>query len=225
MPYRRRRGVKRNAKTKDEYVTKKQLNKKLKTIGEVKYKVTTSNGYNAILDTGAITGVPFDVGQGALQGDRIGDKISIVAIDFRFGLFYGDTTNYVRLTIFQFHDMSDATGPFPDQDTIFEAGPLNTGQVDLFSQYDLNVKSTYTVLWDKTYKMIGNAALGYALTDTSLHVAHIKVPMTKARKTIEYDFNSGQAKNRIFFVARSDSAVGILDPTIAWSCTFSYRDV
>lgn len=122
-------------------------------------------------------------------------------------LTINDTSNVVRVIVFQWHDVS-TTAPDPSVSSILLSGP--TGVIDYLSQYNHDTRQSYKILLDKTFTLNGNgtqaAALAYPLTTSSTIVRHYRISLKNARKHVQYQGGGTQATNRLFWIYMSDSA-------------------
>jgi len=187
-----------------------------------------------ISSTMTIDGTMFDVPQATTTSPdtrRIGDslmwcgtmEVNLLVVN---GLgATGDTYNNVRVVIFQWHDVSQAT-PVPLASSILLNGPINTTTPDVLSVYNHDNRHQYTILYDNTFSTVGSGqSASQPLTAaTSAGVHRIRINLNKlARKNVQYVGGGGQGSNRFFMLYGSDSVLAT-HPFLVFSSKVFFRD-
>lgn len=187
---------------------------------ELKYYTYTYSGIS-VTTTGALTGLPFDIPQGITDKSRIGDQYELCGnIDMRLQVSANDVFNQMRFIIFQWKGVS-TIAPKPDITDVLLVGP--SGIIDVHSSYAHDTRSSYTILFDKTFTPIGNGTANYPLTATSVINRRYLISLKKANKDVDLIAGGGQGKNRLFFFYISDSSAA-LHPTFTASIKTVFRD-
>jgi len=140
-----------------------------------------------------------------------------------------DIYNNIRFIVFQWHPMTTGT-PYPatSGSDILMTGP--SGSVDIYSVYNHDTRQCYTILYDRVFTTIGCGNNGVAtganvgVSDvTSSGVHQIRIPLTKARKDVQYNAGGLQATNRLGMFWVSDSSLAT-HPTLAFMSKVFFRD-
>lgn len=202
----------------------KQVKKIINIQSELKYFPFNQTGFS-VTSTSVLTGASFDVTQGLTDTSRIGDQLTLAgSIDFRLHLSSADSYNIIRWILIQWHPTSTTT-PFPatDGSDVLVAGPSTA--IDYLSMYNHDKRSDYTVLFDKTYTLVGNGTSGtYPYTTSSQIVKHYRISLKKASKKVQFVGAGLQASNRLFWIYVSDSS-GVSHPQAAYSSKLFFRDL
>lgn len=210
-----------NAQRKLNERQKRQVKKIMKKPLELKYFYYFPPAVVAISTTMALIGVPFDVPQGIGDTQRVGDHLQWAgSIDFRFTLTAADTTNIVRVAIVQWKSQSTAA-PIPTPSDFFLNGP--TGAPDIWSPFSHDNRNSITVLFDRTFELIGNGTANFPVTNITQISRKYSVSLKKAAKEVQFNAAGGQGKNRLFLAYVSDSAVAT-HPTIQYTTKTFFRD-
>jgi hypothetical protein len=195
-------------------------NRELKYFGHVQ-------DYFSVTTTPVLTGVPFDVPQGDEDQERDGDQLTLAGkINFRMAMkTNGSTRNVVRVIFFQWKDMSFVT-PYPTTSEVLFNGP--TGAIDVYSQYNHDTRFNYTILFDKTYTLVGtgvaSAVTTYPFMDSSVITRNYHISLKKAKRVVQYRAAGGQATNRIFMIYLSDIPTGSSPPTMTFTSKMFFYD-
>lgn len=177
-----------------------------------------------VTTTPALTGVPFDIAQGTADTQRVGDAIQWASsFSLKYTWTIGDSTNIVRMIIFQWRDVSSIL-PIPDPANILIVGPSNA--IDVHSQYNHDYRKSYTILFDQTLNLIGDGTAGnFPFTIYTERSFFKKISLKKANKDVNYIGGGGQAKNRLFFIFVSDSSFGAgTHPLLSYSIKINFYD-
>jgi len=215
---------------------KKQVSIMIHREQELKYfffrQAATSVTSNA-----ALTGAPFDVPQGDTDNTRDGDRLRWCGhIDLNMQIWNGqgvtgDPFTNTRVVVFQWHPTS-TSAPIPSPTDVLITGPSTV--VDIYSVYNHDTRQNYTILYDRVFLTVGSFYNGAAAvtpstflgpgTDTSSTGVHqIRIPLTKARKDVQYVAGGAQATNRIFIIWVSDSSFAS-HPQLAFMSKIVFRD-
>lgn len=219
MKYRRGRYSKRSRKL--NVKQKVQVKRIINRSRELKYFPYSILGVS-LTTTPAITGVPFDISQGDGDNNRDGDQYDLAgSISLKFQLLAGDTTNLVRMFVFQWKALSYAT-PVPVIGDVLLNGP--SGSPDIWSQYNHDTRFSYTILWDRTYSLVGNGTSGTFPGTTSTQIYRtVRISLRRARKKVQLRGGGGQGTNRLFIVYMSDSGAAT-HPQLSYTTKTFYYD-
>jgi len=190
---------------------------------ELKF-IAINQAATAITTTAFVSGVAYDVSQGATDSQRIGDSLMWAgSIDLKVQVVNGqgataDIYNNVRLVIFQWHPNST-----PTAGSIFLNGP--SAVVDVYSQYIHDNRQEFIILFDKTWRTTGNANAATTPNTSVLTtgVLTYRIPLTKATKKVQFQAGGATATNRFYVLQISDSALAT-HPTLAFSSKAVFRD-
>lgn len=217
--YKRFKTAQRDFKKLNE-MQKNQVKRIVNKRRELKYYTYTYSGIS-VTTTGALTGLPFDIPQGITDKSRVGDQYELCGkIDMRLQVNANDVFNQMRFIIFQWKGVS-TIAPKPDITDVLLVGP--SGIVDVHSSYAHDTRSSYTILFDKTFTPIGNGTANYPLTTSSVINRRFLISLKKAAKDVDLIAGGGQGKNRLFFFYISDSSAA-LHPTFTASIKTVFRD-
>jgi len=189
---------------------------------ELKY-LSSSIPSTAVSTVAVVNGVPFDVTQGILDQQRIGDAYTLAgSVELRYSWTISDTTNICRFILFQWRGQTYALNPIPTAVDILINGP--TGVIDVYSHYNHDNRFSYTILYDRTVNLIGNGTAGTfpGTTSTQMYI-HKRVSLKKAQKEVQLVAGGGQGKNRLFLCYVSDSSV-VNHPTLFGETKMFFRD-
>jgi hypothetical protein len=102
--------------------------------------------------------------QGITDNSRIGDTVNLKRLDIRIGMVLGDTTNVIRIVVFQWH--ADTVN---DPPSLTAGLPLNSigGIPFLYKQNNVDEGPKYTIMHDETFNLnsagVANAQMVVAL--------------------------------------------------------------
>lgn len=202
---------------------KQQVKKMIVKDQELKYYGYTYSGVS-ITSTGSLSGLPFDIPQQTTSGSdtvRVGDQITLCgSVQMIMQLNVADVHNVVRLVILQWKSLSTAT-PTPVIGDIFLPGPSLA--IDVHSIYNHDTRSSFNILFDRTFTLIGNGTTGYPYTTSSIINRSYNISLKRANKKVDYVGGGGQGKNRLFFYYISDSGIST-HPTMTLSFKTVFRD-
>lgn len=195
--YRRKRKV---GKTVKRFV-KAQINKNL----EYKYHTAYYNP-SSIPNNGTVTAL-INISQGLLDIERVGDEIKLRTITFRYTVTVADNHNFLRFIIFQFK----TSNVFPPS----VSSVLNGTSPTHLSQYNVDNRSNYQVLYDRTHVMD---------TDDPAKIITGRVNMKYCKRKLQFIAGSPtQGTNMIYALAISDSSAAP-NPSIIGEINFWYTD-
>lgn len=179
-------------------VVKKEISKTVET------KYVNVNVVSSVTTTPVISFLNT-VAQGTTDQTRVGDVIKITSIWMRFLLTVGDTIQFVRLILFQWHPGTTPVAGDILQDT---SNPTN-------SPYNVDAKPSYRILWDRTFPMSTTG-------DTAVRV--ITYNFRKAiRKTTFFAGSSTSAQENLYLFSASDSGIGP-NPTLNLYARVNFHD-
>lgn len=168
----------------------------------------------------SVTNVPTissltSIGTGLTANNRIGNKVELQNISLKFQCLLADTTNYMRIVIFQW--IEDAKN-FPSWVDLFEfnTAGLPTTQAERMSPYTLDTgkQGSFRILYSNEMQL-----------DTDNSVQLIKSYINKGfRKVIDFDSTlSNRGTGHIYMMALSDSS-GIPHPNLAGYVRIRFKD-
>ena len=225
-PSRRRPPYRRQSAGYGRALTKRQKTEVTRLIHrqqELKYFAATAAA-GAITNAMGLASAPFDVPQGDSDQTRDGDQLTWAGhIDFTMQMVNGqgatgDNYNNMRLVFLQWHPNTT-----PAVGDIFINGP--SGAADVYSQYNHDKRSMFTILWDNRFTTVGNAnAATTANTDSvTTGVLRYRISLKKAQKTVQFSGGTTSGTNRLYLAFVSDSALAT-HPTLAYSTKVVFRD-
>lgn len=198
-----------------------QVKRMIHSEQEIKYSIGNLD-VNTITNAGFITGAPWNIAQGDTDQTRDGDTLKWIGkMHVRLGLVCADTTNVVRIIIFQWHPTSD-NAPTPDVQDILAIGP--SGSPDTLSHYNHDERQNFRVIFDKAYSLVGNGTADtYPGTTSTVIYRRYKISLRKARKRVQFTAGTTEGTNKFFFLAITDSAAGP-NPEVAFSIKTFFTD-
>lgn len=160
-----------------------------------------------------LTSVP----QGDTDNDRVGDRLKWEKGYLRLFVLGGDTYNYLRFIIFQWKPNA-STVPTAADILLVGAG----GAVDYTSQYNHDNRQLFKIMFDQTFKTVGDGSTDTPLQDSSRqHLKRIlRIPNKFAQYTAGHTTNG---TNQLFMIAISDSSA-TTHPSIFFTFKIMYRD-
>lgn len=165
-----------------------RVKKGLQMDAEWKHHTVNSNGTAAttgtILDVSAIT-------QGNADTQRDGDEVTANSLLLRYSMGNGDTTNILRLIVFQW---VPATVP-----TVANILVLGGATYDALSMYNTDNAQQFKILFDRQY----------ALNNTGGGTPEVKTAVQKiylTRRKMKFNAASTTASNKVYLLWISDSA-------------------
>lgn len=213
------RGGRRTAlTTKQRYEVKRIVERS----SELKYFALNVLGA-PISSTANVSSAPFAVPQGITDTTRVGDELTWVSTKFRFEIVnsqgaLSDVYNNMRLMIFQWHPNS-----VPTAADVLIPGP--SGSPDILSTYGHDRRAEFTVLYDETFKTVGNqlAATTPATSIITTGVQTRDVSLRFARKKCGFTGASTNANEMLYLLIVTDSIVAP-HPTISYQMKTFFRD-
>ena len=215
MPYKRRyRATKRfykkcnGDKTFEKRVTaivNKNIEKKSRVfeLTTIDMNSTGFTGVNSFQDISRLD-------QGDQAWERIGNRVTPSYLQMNYQLTIGDTTNVVRMLIFQWMKDSSSVPTMAD----FFIPPISAVD-NVYSTYVRNLRNV-RVLHDRTYTLDNSRNL-QVVGKVNLNLAKLM------KKKVLYNNTSTDGKGHLFIVAFSDSLL-VLHPAITYQAKFIYRD-
>ena len=174
------------------------INKNINKRAEKKHFLTYNTGYT--VDYAGTIQSLSDIGQGDTDTTRDGDSFYLRSLRVKGSVLIADSTNAVRLIVFQWHaDSSDDTATVSD---ILSSSAIGT-TVAPFSSYYHDKRRLYSILYDRTFNT--TTEMSQLLFDTG----YLR---PKVRK-VNYVNATSVGVNKVFILAISDSAAA-LHPTV-----------
>lgn len=199
--YRRRRLVSKRVLLAASKYTMKQLRKQTETKHYDRNITSTS-----VTDLGSIWDLQ-SMAQGDSDNDREGDSITAMSYQLRYSITAGDTTNLIRLIMFQWRDVAN----FPAASQILQSYGSSLG---VLSPYKHDTKPLFKILVDKICSVD---------TDDPSVTGKIYIGKGFFRK-IQYNTPGGSTVNNgIYFLAISDSGA-VTHPDIEFVSRCRYKD-
>lgn len=187
----------------------KLISKNFNKRAEKKHFLTYNTGYS--VDYAGTIQSLSDITQGDTDVTRDGDSLYLRSIRVKGGVVVSDSTNAVRIIIFQWHaDSTDDTATVND---ILSATAVGT-VVGPFASYYHDKRRLYTVMYDRVFNATTNES--QLLFDTG----YLR---PKVRK-ISFVNASTQAVHKLFILAISDSAAAG-HPTVKYWNRVTFNDM
>lgn len=220
MPFRKRRGVKRTMRRRRRPLRAaavRQVKRIVQSQAELKY-LNIIQPQLGVSTTAAI-GQLMNISQGDLDNERNGDKIRLTGkLYMRFFVDGSDIYNFVRFIVFQWHPMNSA---HPTAGDILLNG--SSSSVDYTSHYNHDKRTQFSIIFDKTFKTVGDGASGSPYQDSFRQslMRVLRIP----RKNIFYNTTSSTiGTNQLYYLAVSDSTT-INHPGIFWTMKLPFTDI
>lgn len=157
------------------------------TAPEIKYSPGTLS--TSATSTGTV-GAFLVPSRGTGPSDRIGDRYKLVKLEANWNAIAGDTTNVVRITIFQWHP--DDTSDAPTMAKLYQHTTVPALSVFIG---DVRARRKFRVLYDRTVALSANGPAGL--------VANINLSEKMFRVTDVNDSSTGI--NKVYYAVSSDS--------------------
>lgn len=213
---------KRNYKTKPKLAKRtiatirKTVKSVLKTTVEDKYKSTYGTN-NAIDVTGIVSNALTAPSQGVADTERIGDKINITSISFRFSITAADGTNLIRLLIFQWHEDDNVSVPVISD---ILTDPTSGALSPVYYHYNHDtIGHKFTVLYDKVYNLSGDDVGG----ENQQVYKSMYIPRKYMKRSVKFTGGSIKGMNHVRFLCVSDSG-SVSHPSMDWIARAHYTD-
>lgn len=194
-------------------------------MSELKF-CTATQAASQITATGALAQT-LTIPQGVTDSDRAGDRIMWCGtIEVNLQVVNGqgatgDAYNNVRFILFQWHPNSTTSPPTIAQ--ILLPGP--GGAQDIYSCYNHDHRSEYTILFDEVFLTVGNGntATNPPQCNVSTGVRRIRISTRGMTKQAQFTAGATTGTNMIYLFQVSDSALAT-HPTTAYEMKAFYRD-
>lgn len=190
------------------------VNRIIRANQELKYfdQIYVAASLNYVPQIHQISAVP----QGNTDITRNGDRLKMYKVYFRGDVtnFSADPYNRIRLIMFQWFPAT-----LPTSGSILLPGL--SGVVDWASHYAHDTRQEYRILYDRTYKMVGNASAA-TTPNTVASVVQFKGIVRVPRKQLQYQAGTTVGTNQVYLMVFSDSTA-IPNPgfNICYKCTFT----
>lgn len=212
--------------------SRRKVNKKLATIGQVKsliireqrkvaeYKVKdVYSDYYTVDYNGQIFNITNLIDQGNADYQRNGDSIYGLALNLHYNVKAVDTTNQFRVIIFRWK-MDTFKGNEPQVNMILQPTGIGQPYAPLTPCYH-DMRSQYDILYDNFHLCVNdsNHPSGQPYID------HVR-KYIKCKRKIDYSYNdAGQNKgsDQLYMLVITDSAV-VSHPSIQYWIRFHYVD-
>ena len=148
--------------------------------------------------------------QGSGQSQRVGNEIVCSHAELSYELAIGDTINWIRVIMFQWHEDNGISVP-TTPDILFTPASTNFGM----NLYHFDERHRFKILFDKVHRLEANS-LGSTIFVKDLR---IKIP----HKTLTYNGSATNGQNQLYLWVVSDSALAA-HPAIIWQARLLYRD-
>lgn len=211
-PYRKKRFMKR-FKRKDYRMAKiaKQVAQKVVNRNvETKHDYSSQTGIDVLALATDIQLTQMTTG--TMDNDIIGSKCRLTSLYISYTLALGDSTNYVRLLVFQDKHQNLTTPNFQSQ--IF----INSLVNPIGALYNVDVvPSRYSILYDKVVALD---------SDDPIHYGRIVIKRFPKR-TLEFTstptITNAIASGHVYFMVLSDSAL-VPSPKLSYDAAIFYKD-
>lgn len=195
---------------------------------ELKYHLSSAAA--TIIGITPVNASCTNVPQGATDTNRVGDTLWIHNIDCRF-LFTidsaatGDTPQFVRLILYQWHPTIDTAGAFPAASTILQNG--FSGGPDALSHYNHDQRHNYKILRDTNFVLMPPG--GFSATTEVFNCCTSKMLEWKVSKgfnrAVQYVAGSTtNGSNQVFLMCLSNIATANSHSGIAYSIITNFSD-
>lgn len=188
----RTRRPRRRTFRKRRLATKAFVKKELHKAIETKYNDET---FSQFVDwNGQFQNVTGGISQGITDTQRIGDKIRIRGIQVEGWCTVADTTNLVRICVFQWKQNNALVAPASNyiiQYTGSGIAPMSPFNNDLQG-------GNYVMLYTRVLKLVSG-------TDKSIVRFRFRVPMKYCKRLVEFYVAGTQGTNHIYMMGISDS--------------------
>lgn len=165
-----------------------------------------------------------DMKQGLTDSDRIGDEINLKGISITCLLRNNSSNEYndIRIIVAQYKS-TDFSPSVTEMLITNQAVLVGVQEFNAYSQYNIDYKGSYVVLYDKTIHLEQGLvnALNYGETGTTWKSHKFHVPLKYANKTIQYSAATQDALNGIWIFVIGSSASVANNPR--FSMTYSVR--
>lgn len=191
---------------------------------QLEYSFAVTNGYTLLMPISyPAQGIKaFDNYQddNDEEGQRIGNTIFPKSFQFNYSLEAGDSTNFLRITIFEWLLPTSASDEVPTSGDIFE-NPA-TGFAYL-SPLNYDNRKNYHILHDKVYKMVTGAANQIMSGKLTFTVRKLRVKKWIFTGDSQTGVEASLVKGNIYMFAVSDSSI-LPHPSFSYSTRLTYTD-
>lgn len=186
---------------------KREVKKLVSHVPELKW---ADLGLNAITVSNApLVNALSLIPQGQSSSQRIGDSVHIDHLSIRYRVRYGDSNQYIRVIIFQWHPSSTPTAA-----DILANGV--SGGIDNTSFYQQNTKQLYSIIHDAEYDILQAG-------DSFAHSYHADLRRGFQKTMVASNTAGTTSTNKIYSLLWSDSSV-VPHPDIILNLRTFYRD-
>lgn len=189
---------------------KKQVARAIRNAEEVKWLDTAVAA--AGVDITGTTTVLTAAAQGDDFNERVGLKIKLQDVDVRFFAGTGDSTNELRVIIWQYFENSVLQTPA--KAIILENG-ASGAVAEVNSQYQLpRGKNSYRILRDHVFNL--------SVEGNPNDYKHFKIPINTHRE-VNFNESATTGYNHLCLTVLSDSGAAT-HPSVTWTCRVRYSD-
>lgn len=188
-------------------VAGKVFTSKMKNISELKYHAAhdVAVGAPAIGTIVRLT----DIALGDTDENRNGDKVTLTSMRFNYELSIGDSTNFVRVALFQWCDSNNNGDPI-----VSNCIQNNTYPTLSTWHHDSVQSGKIKILYDKVYLLD---------SDDPVRVSYVEINKG-FKRNLQFEGGGPSARGHIYLLLLSDSAAAP-NPTITYYCKTQFRDV
>lgn len=151
--------------------------------------------------------------QGTGDSSRIGDKIRVLSWKCRFQFVAADTTNAVRMILFQWHPDDNVSTPI--------LGNI-LQQINYTSYYNHDQGNLFSVFFDKTYTL-QSSDMANRVTTQTYRFGKKTGKMRWIKQNIKFNGNTPTGSDNLYCIFVSDSTAGP-HPTVNGSSRLVYTD-
>lgn len=178
---------------------------------EDKYLDTNETPTNLIEGVGFIERIT-SISQGTTDVTRIGDSVMLKNITIWFQVTGPDTSNMVRVIVFQWHSNTNFVAPtIGDVLQYFAIGDNR----EIMSPYVFDYKDQFRVLYDKF--------IGLDAVSNYQYATRIIIPAKKLTRRMQFVGAGLNASNHVYILAVSDST-GVAHPGFTFLSRVVYED-
>lgn len=163
--------------------------------------------------------------QGFGDNNREGDELRLRSLTLRISFFNNlgagsNPTNYARLVIFQFLQSNAIAAPSMADMFINGAG---AGNVNIYSSPNIDRKSIYRILYDKTIFTAGAQGASTSVAPNYAQHMVVRVPLKYAKKNIQFINATINSVNQIYFVVLGEQGSVANNPfyTADWNVRYT----
>nr|QGF19360.1 hypothetical protein [Antarctic circular DNA molecule] len=202
-----RRGKTLTRRSASKNVAKATIKRLITSLAEHKYYDNFATGL-AMIPTGLIQAGLTTPVQGTGDGQRVGDKVTILSLTIKFDIIGADTTNACRVIIFRW---GMPTVPVP-ADVFQTAGVVTT--YNSLPNYDRVGQKQLRVLYDRTFSTTANGTNAYSR----------RIRIGKNAGPLEFNNGAITGTGLIYGLFISDSQIAP-HPSLSWYSRLTYTDM